>query len=74
MTLDPTDPAFHLDLIRRREAACEASLQHGKYGVVEIWNEDGTVTFGLHPSVPYGEIHEYPWGVEGHPSMRGETA
>lgn len=54
-----------------REQACEASLQHGKWGVVEIYDADGYVTFGLHPSVPYGEIHEYPWGVEGHPSIRG---
>lgn len=41
------------------EQACEAALQGGRYGVRWWPNGDGTVTAQVHPSVPYGTIHEH---------------
>ncbi len=41
-----------------REKACEAALQSGGYGVLEVHDADGSVTFSLSAKVPYGEIHE----------------
>ncbi|GAA1138507.1 hypothetical protein [Nocardioides aquiterrae] len=44
------------------EQACEAALQGGEYGVRMVRHSDGTVTARVDPGVPYGTIHEYPWG------------
>jgi hypothetical protein len=44
------------DIAAAREQACEAALQSGRFGVLEVWR--GTaVTFELSPNVPYGTLH-----------------
>jgi hypothetical protein len=39
------------------EAACEAAVQGGRYGVKVEWNAEQTTAW-VDPAVPYGEIHE----------------
>lgn len=45
------------------EQACGAALQGGVGGVLIYKDADGVERVGAHPNVPYGMIHEFPWGL-----------
>lgn len=40
------------------ESACEASIRDGKHGVLLVRYPNGDIMVVVHPSVPYGCIHE----------------
>lgn len=40
-----------------RERACEAAIQTGRLGVLEIHYQDGAVGFEVTAQAPFGEIH-----------------
>jgi hypothetical protein len=53
------------EVTRQRDAieeAAERSLLTGEYGVKVVRNEGRLISAEPDPSVPYGEIHEYPNG------------
>lgn len=43
------------------EAVCVAAIQGGQHGVRVRWNADTTIA-EIDPTVPYGQIHEHPYG------------
>jgi hypothetical protein len=51
--------AYAMEVAAAREQAVEMALQDGTCGVLEVQHSDGSFTFTIDPSVPYGHI--YVW-------------